>query len=332
MKRQFIAGLNALVILVLAVIWNTAVRSSILTAGERCLTVLIPSLYCYSLLAAFCIRSGGLRAVSRLSGPNGLLWGILLFSQIGGYPVGAQLLHELELTGEISREQEKRLLCVCFGCGPGFLMGTVCRGFPSKLSLWVMLSVILPNLLLSPLVMRNFTEKQVIPSKTSFVQTFTGAAESAANAMLKVTAMVLAFAALMGIFDGMGVFALLPEKYAALVRAVLEVSCVTELPASGGSLPLAAACLAFGGICVHLQVAAICGAVNWVKFWLFRVLSAGMAYGICLLGVKFLFRDVVAVSVLSARPELTTGSILPGVCLLVMSVLLLRKTSPEDAL
>ena len=299
MKRQFIAGLNALVILVLAVIWNTAVRSSILTAGERCLTVLIPSLYCYSLLAAFCIRSGGLRAVSRLSGPNGLLWGILLFSQIGGYPVGAQLLHELELTGEISREQEKRLLCVCFGCGPGFLMGTVCRGFPSK---------------------------------TSFVQTFTGAAESAANAMLKVTAMVLAFAALMGIFDGMGVFALLPEKYAALVRAVLEVSCVTELPASGGSLPLAAACLAFGGICVHLQVAAICGAVNWVKFWLFRVLSAGMAYGICLLGVKFLFRDVVAVSVLSARPELTTGSILPGVCLLVMSVLLLRKTSPEDAL
>ena len=265
--------------------------------------------------------------MSRIFRKNGLLWGILIFSQIGGYPVGAQLLHELERSGELSRAQEKRLLCVCFGCGPGFLLGTVCTGCSTLLTLWVMLSVILPNLLLSPLVMRGITLHDTMPKGTPLAQQITEAAESAANAMLKVTAMVLAFAALMGIGEGMDVFALIPEKTAAGIQSVLEVSCVTKLLASGGSLPFAAACLSFGGVCVHLQAAAICGgSVDWIRFWLFRTAAAALSYVICSVGVRWVFRDVLPASLPVTHTELTTGSILPGACLLVMSVLLLRES------
>ena len=327
MKRQTITGVAALLTLVLASVWNDALRESILEAGERCLTVLIPSLYFYSMLAAFCVRSGGLRAMSRYLGKNGLLWGVFLFSQIGGYPVGAQLLHELTRTGEMDTCQAKRLQCICFGCGPGFLLGTVCLGFPTVLSLWVMLSVMLPHLLLAPLILRGLEQKETLPRKLPFAQQITQAAESAADAMLKVTAMILAFAAVMGIVEGMGVFALLPGHSAAVVRSVLEVSTVTELRPSGGSLPMAAACLSFGGICVHLQVAAISGgAVDWGRFWLFRLSASAMTYGICTVGVRYLFRGAVPVFLPEIEPRLTSGSIIPGACLLVMSVMLLRRS------
>lgn len=333
MKRQLTAGIAGGVLLLLACIWNEPMRECILEAGERCLTVLIPSLYFYSLLAAFCIRSGGLRAVSSLFGKYGVIVGILLFSQIGGYPVGAQLLQEMTQNGILEPRQAKRMQCICFGCGPGFLLGTVCRGFPLRLTLWMMLSVILPNLLLAPLVLRGCEMKAECSPHIPLSRQITQAAESAANAMLKVTAMILAFAALIGILEGMGVFTLLPEQAAAELRAVLEVSCVTELMPAGGSLPFAAACLSFGGICVHFQIAALSGGeLNWAQFWLIRLTASVMSGGICLLGIRYLLSGCVPASLPVVQPQLTTGSILPGACLLLMSVLLLRRASPEDAL
>jgi hypothetical protein len=189
-----------------------------------------------------------------------------------------------------------------------------------------MLSVILPQLLLAPLFLHGCVLQDALPRKRPFAEQITQAAESAADAMLKVTAMILAFAACMGIMEGMGLFALLPERAAVCVRAVLEVSSVAELLPAGVSLPFAAACLSFGGICVHLQTAAIGGAPDWVRFWLFRLTVSAMTYGICLFGVRCLFRGCIPVSLAAVQPAVTTGSILPGLCLLLMSVMLLRKT------
>ncbi len=304
---------------------SDTVRGELLSAGERCLTVLIPSLYLYSLLAAFCIRSGGLAALSRIFGKNGMLLAVLLFSQLAGYPVGAQLLHEMELAGSLNKPQLRRALCVCIGCGPGFLLGTVCCGMPLGLALWMLLSVSLPNLVLGAVMLRKCHVSAELPTFPGLSYALTSSAESAAGAMLKISAMVMAFAGVTGIAEGFGAFSPLPERTAAGIRTILEVSCVAEYMRLGGSLPWAAAFLAFGGICVHLQIAAIAGAPHWLRFWGCRVISAGCAYGICLLGVKFLFHDAVAVNLMQTRTALTNGSILPGACLLLMSVLLLRQ-------
>ncbi|MCR5718183.1 MAG: hypothetical protein K6F80_04010 [Oscillospiraceae bacterium] len=321
MRIQKSAGISAILLMLTAAVCHQAVRCSILTAGKRCLTVLIPSLYFFSMLSVFAVRSDGLRA---LCGKKGLPLGILLFSQIGGYPVGAQLLHEAARSGEICKEDEKRLLCVCFGCGPGFLLGTVCSGLPLHLTLWVMLSVMLPNLLLAPLFLRGFQPKECKPPKLPFVQLLTGTAESAADAMLKITAMILAFAALMGLLEGLNLFTLLSEQTAQTIRSLLEVSCVTELLQVGGTLPTAAACLSFGGICVHLQLAAITGGMDWLRFLLTRLCTSAMTYLICFAGMKWLFCGVTSVFLPAVQPQWTTGSILPGACLLLMSVMLLR--------
>ncbi len=324
-KRNLLAA-GLFLALGLCVWQSDAVRNSVLSAGERCLTVLIPSLYAFSFLAGLCVSAGALETVAKPLGKYGDILAILLFSQIGGYPVGAQLLHERRLRGELIAEDERRLLCVCIGCGPGFLLGTVCAGFPPKLTLWLMLSVSLPNFVFAPFLVKTVESSPKRQSLEPFAVQFTRAAEGAANAMLKVTAMVLIFAAGMGILDGVGLFALLPGSLGNLLRGVLEVSCVTGYLQSGGSLPVAAALLSFGGVCVHMQLCAICeGNVAMGRLFLTRLAAAAMSWGLCALGLQFWFRDALETSLLSTRTALTTGSPLPGLCLLLMAVLLLRK-------
>lgn len=325
MKRNFWTGAVTLTVFGLAVAYSSAVRQAVLAAGERCLTVLIPSLYVYSLLGAFLIRSGGLAAIGRRMGERGMLLVTALFSQLGGYPVGAQLLAEMRRTGQITPAQERALLCVCVGCGPGFLFGTVCRGMPPGESLWLLLSVSLPNLLgFALLPVRG--EGEVSTVSAPLVESLNAAADSAANAMLKITAMVLGFAGMMGICEGIGVTAGLPLRWRAGIRAVCEVSCLTEAMGCGLPLPLAAALLSFGGICVHLQIAAICrGNLPWVQFYLVRLLCAALTCGICRAGM-LLVPDAAVMTALTGEPTaLTTGSIAPGLCLLLMAVMTLRQ-------
>ena len=288
------------------------------------MTVLLPSLYLYAMLASMLIRSGFIARLSRPLGTWGMLL-IVLFSQIGGYPVGAQMLHEMCRSKAISPAQERKWLCVCMGCGPGFLFGTVCREMPPGLCAWMLLSCSLPPVLLA--IFLRDDAKLPETAFSSFSALFTQSAESAANAMLKVTAMVLAFAGCMGILEGMGFWEILPQHWESSVRSFLEVSCVTNVT----SLPFAAAALAFGGLCVHLQIAAICeGNVDWGRFWLCRGISAVMAFGICKLGTDVLLRDAVPAALQSPRPALTTGSPLPGLCLLIMSLMLLHKTKTRS--
>jgi hypothetical protein len=162
----------------------------------------------------------------------------------------------------------------------------------------------------------------------------TESVESGAAAMLKICGMVLAFAALLSIAEAVGLFQLLTllmptgmENATALVQSILEISCITEYMQQGGSFPMAAALLSFGGICVHLQAASICdGNFAWGKFWMCRILTAFMSYGFCSVGFRILCRGETVAVMLGQTVSSTSGSTpVPGLCLLLMSVLLLQR-------
>lgn len=310
----------ALLLLPAAMLFHTQVQAAILTAGERCVRVLVPSLYVYTILAAFCTRAG-------LFGGRGGMAGAVLFSQLGGYPVGAQLVEGMYRTGTLTRAEAQRLLCVCFGCGPGFVLGTVCGRMPLSYGLWMLLSVSLPNLVCGAVLLCGIHPAAEQTQRMRGVELMTASVEAAGNAMLRICGMVLAMAALTGIAEGAGLFRLTDAKMAAFLRTLLEVSCITDWSREGGSLPMAAALLSFGGICVHMQVAAISGGLlPWVRFWGMRLLCSAAAYGLCAAGLCFL-PDVQPAAVLSQEPvpALTEGSLLPGACLLMMTLLLLHR-------
>lgn len=335
-----------------AICFREEVAAAMLEAGSRCIMVIIPSLYLFSLLAAFCVRSGVLEILAapleafarKFLHMDGSILMILLFSQTAGYPIGAQLLERMYGKGAIGSTQRNCLLCVCFGCGPAFLLGTVgtILHLPPLLALLLMLSVSLPNLVLAAVLARHndfYTAGTHEQGVSLHAEEFTQSVENAAAAMLKICSMILAFAAFSGIAQGSGAVRFLAETLGFLgcpaetaehcILTVLEISNLPEYLQQGGSLPMAAALLSFGGICVHLQNAAICGGdFPWRKFLCIRLVSAVFSYLLCAAAVKWGFGGQVP-AVLQMHPlyeaELTTQGVMPVICLLAMSVFLLAK-------
>ncbi len=351
MKRKELSFIILCMFLFMSAIrCRAGITDAIIAAGTRCVLVIIPSLYLFSVLAAFCIRTGILEAVSaplngfcrRFLRTDGIFLVILLFSQLAGYPVGAQLLQQMRVKHDLPPALMQGLLCCCFGCGPAFLFGmfSASSGFPRRLAVLLMLSVILPNFLLGLFLIRGGrmrTAAKISADSTDLVS----AVESAAAAMLKISSMILLFAALLGILGSFACLHRAGELAAELIgcppalvqsgcAAVLEISSLTEFLRQGGSLPATAALLSFGGICVHLQNAAICGGVfPWRKFWLVRSCCAFCTYWLCRAGLRIsgdgaspVFRELQPYS-----PALTENSVLPLLCLLVMALLLLDRFS-----
>ncbi|MCR4644567.1 MAG: hypothetical protein K5695_04050 [Oscillospiraceae bacterium] len=305
-----------------AALFHAQVCSSMLAAGERCLTVLVPSLYLYSIIAAVCTRSGVLH-----TGGKACVAVVVVMSQLGGYPLGAQLVHGLYRSESITQPEAKRMLCVCMGCGPGFLFGTVCRGLPGRAALWMLLSVSLPNLLCAAVLLRKIEPKMQETAYLRGTQLLTGSVEAAAGAMLRICGMVLAMAGCMAVAEGLGLFALparLHPDAPAFLRALLEVTCLADWQ---GPLPMAAALLTFGGICVHMQMASVSGGLlPWARFWAVRVLCSGMAYALCSFGMPYLCREVQQAALVGGgMPIQREAHWLPGACLLVMSVMVIHR-------
>ena len=313
-----------------AVVFYPAVAASVMEAGQRCVSVLIPSLYLFSILAALIVRT---RLLFVLAKPfqkffrnvlhrDAVLCMILIFSQIGGYPVGAQILHQLYQQKVITRHQEQNLLCVCMGSGFGFILGTAGGTLQTALLLWAVIS--LPNIILGWFLIRDmYLEDQQAESEISeLISAFTQSVESAAQAMLKICAMILAFSGLMGIIRA------LLGQMPTMIESILEVSCVTEYLQHGGILAGAAAFLSFGGICVHLQIAAITeNHLHFLKFWLFRILIAGIVFILSRIILGYCMPDAAVSVFLNGNQISVTGNenLIPSICLLIMSIFLLRK-------
>jgi len=315
-----------MILLIGAVCFHGQVSSAVITAGKRCLISVLPSLYLFSIIAAFSVKAGLLETLAqpfqRVLKTDAVLLMTVLFSQIGGYPVGAQLVHGMYQERRISEEQSRILICPCMGCGFGFLLASFGGNTATALFVWMMMSI--PNLILALFLIRNIhTEPRESRQKKPFALLLTESVESAASSMLKVTSMILAFSAVMGIAEG--IFSDLP----VIVRSILEISNVSEYAQRGGSPALTACLLSFGGICVHLQIGAVCeNHIAWGKFWLCRMVTAGMTYGLCILGGNILMSGKIPVFLYETSVtdgQDVTFRIVPGCCLLLMSVLVLKK-------
>ena len=354
--RKIGVSLIFLMFFTAAICFREEVAAAILEAGTRCILVIIPSLYLFSVLAAFCVRSGVLGILAspleqlarKCLHMDGSILMILLFSQTAGYPIGAQLLQRMHNEGAIGSTQRNCLLCVCFGCGPAFLLGTVgtILHLSSLLAVLLVLSVSLPNLVLAIVLARynDFCSAGTHELGISLhAEEFTQSVENAAAAMLKICSMILTFAAFSGIAQGSGAVQFLAKTMQLIgfpaetsehcILTVLEISNLPEYLQQGGSLPMAAALLSFGGICVHLQNAAICGGdFPWRKFLCIRLISAVFSYLLCAAVVTWgLGGQVPAMLPVQMQYEMkmTTQGVVPVICLLLMSVFLLMK---NDAL
>ncbi len=333
---------------------SDSIRTEMSNALNRCLTVIIPSLYAMMILSCILTETGLWQFAAKpfrhitsifFGLPDGC-FALLILSQIAGYPIGAGMLRSLTEQGNLTRADSCRLACVCYGSGPAFLLGLLGnRPHQSKLFLLVFLSCLLTNLLLTVIIFQK-RPVRLIQSETPQLRAFNGnmlinATDTAGRSLLKLCGIILCFSAGTGILRSIGVFELpqllcqrfdLSVSVSGIAESFLEVTNAATLcmPAAV-QLPLFAGLISFGGLCVLMQVVSAGGEAVSMKLLLtIRLAAGGISAGLCSLGL-WLFPELktAAEPILAsaAAVEIRHEAVFPSVMLVVMMLFVFREAA-----
>lgn len=344
----YLKGILLLLITGAVLCWGSTVYEGMKSAVQVCLETMIPSLYAMMICSTLFLNCGTDRILSRplhkparfLFGCSGRVFVIFLLSQAAGYPVGARMLCELSEKGQLTRRQASWFAGVCFGGGPAFLSALFASNPEDGRA--VFLTGFLANGILF-CCMSRFLHADKLPEKETLsaskgASALVEAAVSGGIAILKICAMVILFGGILSLAKEAGLLALpsfllsrliqsTPEQTAQLLCGFAEISHITALfPYGTSQLPVLGAMLAFGGICVLLQIAAVAGdRIHMGCVLLLRCAAAALTGLLLFLRQMWMpAEETAAAAVIWEIPQnIQTGSPLPAIFLLVMTGMLL---------
>ncbi len=285
MKKRYFSYGAALVLTALLIWRSAAARAGALRGWELWTGVLIPSLLPFFTAANLLTKLGFMDAVGRrlavparkLLGLSGKGLSIFLLGLSGGYPLGAAAAAEAVRSGTADRQEAERLLRFCDNTGPAFAVGALGTGiFHSALwglALWGAHA-------LSAAVLARFFSRgsATVPPPSARTpeispsEALTASVSGAVNSLLAVGGYVIFFSAVLGVSETFGFPTRAAQALSRLSGADAEILCplltgmlelssgigaMSALPPSPGGLALGACLLSFGGLCVHLQAAAV---------------------------------------------------------------------------
>lgn len=327
---------------------------SVKTSLELCAGVLVPSLFCFMVLASFCTESFVLDYLSRpfswftrriLKLPP-CAAGVLLVSMVGGFPVGARSVASLAAQGRLSRGEANRMLCFCTNAGPAFLIGVVGATLFGNARTGVLLfaAQISSSLLLAILcglcARRRETSETGGQARLPLTSAFVKAVTDSTTAMLVICAFVVVFGVLLALLKATGVVGALAETLyrlfgvpyettQAVLHAALEVSggCASLSGLSGKTAVLLVAFfISFSGICVQCQILSVIGSqkLGGGRFFCFRIVHGLLTAGV-MAALLSLFPQAAPVFKTTAvgLPVVSSVSVPASVCLLLLCVFFL---------
>ncbi|MDR1410138.1 MAG: hypothetical protein LBJ12_07765 [Oscillospiraceae bacterium] len=270
-----------------------ALRDGLFLCAERLVTSLLPFLF----IAGFMLRSGAAASLGKVLTPlsrrifhlPGICAPVILMALTGGYPVGLNLIAVLAHTGQISAADARRMTRFCLGAGPAFVVLGIGQSlFGSSRAGWLLFAALITSALViglilphkkNPIDIPNSPESTSSSTLPTISKVLTESIENAARQMLQICVWTLLFGTLCAYLP-----LFLRNEYSLHTgRALLEVTAGTQALAAFGSLPLIAAALAWGGLCVHCQVLSQlreCGQ-SLPRFWFWRIIHMALAALFC---------------------------------------------------
>ena len=340
-RFQIRAAAAALLLLILFFLLAAHAAETAAVTAERlrlCLETLIPSLFGCMAAANLLTDSGAaawigcrIRFAARLLRLPPELLTVFLVSQIAGYPVGTLLLCRMTAAHRLPEDAAGHLACVCFGGGPAFLVGFAgSRLFGSAAAGWMMLGgCVLSNLLLLILMPkpRLADEDSSSPTVRITADALPDAVSGAMRSLAAICGMVLLFGILMLLCELTGITGILirlggcaglsAQTVRALTAALSDVTQLNQIFGCGYSfrllLPLSAALLSFGGICVQLQCTTLSGGLLRLRHLLAARLAASCLTFLIICVLSGIFDVSQTVSAMAHPAVLSrSGSPLPA--------------------
>ncbi|MDE7360643.1 MAG: hypothetical protein K2N38_01780 [Oscillospiraceae bacterium] len=345
---KYFLSILAVIAAVFLITEPQTVSAAVGAAVGDCLEVIVPSLFAFTVLAAYLQRSGLYRValrpltlpLSKLLRMDEELCAVFVLANVGGYPVGANLLAELVREGRLSEDGASRMLCCCFGSGPAFIVGIVgVRVFGSAAAGLALFAACFASSLIMALIVRSrgaidLKRGAEVPDLGS--GTFISSVTSGARVMFTVCAMITGFSAVTALLGRLGVNALmerlfsgLGENAAAVFSAMLEVTRVKAIVPTVGAFPLCAALLSLGGACVIMQVGALSGGISLKRFLISRLPAAALSALAALPLERLLPPPDVQTLAPGSAVEPFTGNALLSLCVLAMCAILLLEVRRE---
>ena len=317
--------------------------SAVGAAVSDCLEVIVPSLFAFTVLAIFLQKSGLYRIalkpltfpLSKLLRLDEELCAVFVLANIGGYPVGVKLLSQLRREERISDKDAARMMCCCFGSGPGFIVGIVgVNVFGSAAAGLMLFGACFAGSLVIAAFVRMRGKIALKPAETRFSldsASFIDSIVTAAKTLFTVCTMIVGFSVVTAFLRAVGINALFEKLFgnSAIFPSLLEVTRIKEMPFSPAAMPICAALLSFGGVCVLLQIKALSNGIPLRKFVISRAAAAVISAIIALPLSTMLEVPGGAVSaVVSPIAPFSVNAVL-SVCVLVMCGILLAGTRRE---
>lgn len=203
----------------------------------------------------------------------------------GGYPVGAKTANALCESGKISCSQARKLILFCVNSGAGFAINALGSGILSSRQSGkiIFISGCVASLITGIIASSNHSNEALTltlcEKNFSFSSSVTDSVTSGATGILYVCGFVCIFS---GISETILSFDF-NEHIKSAIIILLEVTCGCSLYAKNISLPAVSAITSFGGLCVHLQIFAVCKDFkpSVFDFYKFRIIHSALSALIC---------------------------------------------------
>ncbi len=284
---------------------SSYISKGIILSSKYCLEILIPSLFPFMFLSRFVIAS---EMLSFLKKPLNKITKFIFYlpgacapaiflSLIGGYPIGATGAKTLIENKEINSEQLNRMLSFSVNAGPAFFIDIVGRTilknnflgitvFIIQVCISIFLGIILG--IISRIKKIPYYSKNENKGKNKTLsESIIKSTSETSISIINMCSLILVFNVVISVLEK---FLTVKNEFYILIISCLEItSGCMQAEKIHASLPLICFCLAYSGICTHLQISSILSGekFNYKKFQLFRILNATLLYLASYMFLKF---------------------------------------------
>ena len=309
-------------------------------------STVIPSLFPFAVLSSYISSGGFADAAVKLTGrrfskifkapPEGCL--AFLLGITGGYPIGAKTAAELYSQNIISKQDARRLVLWCVNAGPAFtvsavgvsMMGNIKAGF--ILYAGTVISALTLGLCCRFLPQSDGAAQKPAAAKTARRRdgALIFSVTEGSRAILGISAWVLCFSCLSSLVQTLPL-----DTYSVrFIKSVLEVTTGCRCFAAEYPLPVTAAMLGFGGLCVICQVMPYLNktGASFKEFAVSRIVSAALnAFYVSVLCKIFPLTVSVNTDLTQKIPVLPfSGGIPACIILIIMCVLLILEVDNNE--
>ena len=339
MKRykNIIISIFMILFSVSSLILSSEISVAVTNSIEKCLKIVIPSLFAFLVISSLIVQSGLYKALSKpfrlfsryILHIDEKLFSIFLISFVGGYPIGAKILSEVYDNNEITKKNAEKMLSYCFMPSPALILGISHNSLfsSSKAGLIIYFSIALSSIIYAIISGLNEKSKKGLDIKDKIhfsEEMLVSSVESASISLYKICIMII-FSSVVIIFAKHILnFLSFDNNIKNLIISLIEVTSVTELQKNQFNLiPAVTAVFSFGGLSVILQLKAITkNRFSYKKFFISRIFIAIFSFLISKIAVKHISITASVVAITVGSRDISP---IPSVILIIMTILLLYK-------